>query len=389
MKAVEASMKAMEAKMVQLLENEAKVVQLLEGQDRTFKHTQEMAVRRVIKRDISRGWQGWLDTYTEQRRLENLKRDVVSRLTKPSVVAMFGKWRKDWEGEYLARAAAKLKAKVASQREESQAARAEAAANAAEATAATAEVAGATAAAADAAKKAQEVALRNATLSLEKERYIEHTADMAARRWLRSELKRAWLRWWLEWRGTWEADLARFQQGGPTIEDILARKVAAKLAELADIEESVEHRARHGELMSEAQLRFARKDMEVAVAWAKSATEYAEEEAQRADAAEARAEAAEGMLEGFDATEYTTKESFAIMKSTEAMERAAKAMAKAEAAEANAMQRTETAVAEAAKAEAAAAKAQADASKAKDLVKYLALKDAMRAIPAAAPSPRR
>ena len=414
LKAMEASLKAMEARVMQMLENEAKVAKLLEDKDRSFQHTQEMAVRRVMKRDLYRGWLGWM----EFRRLEILKRQVASRFIQPKIHASFDKWRKDWEGDHLARAAAKVTAKAAAQREEaaraaaaaaraaeaaaaeSEAAKAATAAAKASATAAKAEtvaavakVSGANEAATEAVKRAEEVAVRNATLSLEKERYIEHTANMAANRWVRGELRRAWLCWWVEWRATWEVDLTRIRQSGPTFDDILARKVATKLAELyaehAEVEEAVERRPRNGELMSEAQLRFARKDAEVAVAWAKSATEYAEEEAQRADVAEARAREVETLLEGFDSTEYTTKESFAIIKSTEAMERAARAMAKAEAAEAAAVQRTELAVEQAAKAEAATAKAQADAAKAKDLVKYLALKDAKRAVPAAPPSPRR
>ena len=60
-------------------------------------HTVEMAVRRITKRDVTRGFLGWLSTYDHAKRTERLLRSAAMRLKKPKLSACFAHWRYDWD----------------------------------------------------------------------------------------------------------------------------------------------------------------------------------------------------------------------------------------------------------------------------------------------------
>ena len=42
--------------------------QSLRQREKRIEHTQQMAIKRIIKRDLARGWVGWLENYLDQRR---------------------------------------------------------------------------------------------------------------------------------------------------------------------------------------------------------------------------------------------------------------------------------------------------------------------------------
>ena len=56
-------------------------------------------MRRIAKRDLARGWVGWVEPYLEAKRRERMLKQAGARLTKPKVIASFARWRKDWEAE--------------------------------------------------------------------------------------------------------------------------------------------------------------------------------------------------------------------------------------------------------------------------------------------------
>ena len=65
--------------------------------EKRVEHTKEMAVRRVLKRDLSRGWGAWSDMYLQKRRQQSMLKKASARLTKPKLIHSFVSWKKDWE----------------------------------------------------------------------------------------------------------------------------------------------------------------------------------------------------------------------------------------------------------------------------------------------------
>jgi len=85
---------------------------LAEEKEKRIEHTKEMAVRRIAKRELSKGWLGWLEPYLEEKRRKQLMKNAASRLAKPRVVASFSKWNQDWAAEEQEKATNALKAKA-------------------------------------------------------------------------------------------------------------------------------------------------------------------------------------------------------------------------------------------------------------------------------------
>ena len=181
-------------------------------------HMADMAARRFSRKELARGWTSWMVPYLESKRLQRMMRKVDGRLRKPRVSAGFAHWRIDWEADLRAKAAkeaaeahkAKLQAAIAAQKAEVQSLKEELGA-ARRATALlqpkTNEEVIVHARLAARNAKSEEVLsdeLRAAQdqltsaqqeLDAEKERRIEHTAEMAVRRLLKRELSRGWTSW--------------------------------------------------------------------------------------------------------------------------------------------------------------------------------------------------
>ena len=56
-----------------------------------------MAIRRIAKRELTRGWLGWLEPYLEKKRQQNMLKQAGARMLKPKLVASWGTWRHSWE----------------------------------------------------------------------------------------------------------------------------------------------------------------------------------------------------------------------------------------------------------------------------------------------------
>jgi beta-glucosidase-like glycosyl hydrolase len=88
---------AVEEEMARQMEEE-----LAAEKEKRIEHTKEMAVRRIFKRELTRGWVAWYDLYVEKVRKANLLKASASRLARPKLVACVHFWREDWRAETLA-----------------------------------------------------------------------------------------------------------------------------------------------------------------------------------------------------------------------------------------------------------------------------------------------
>ena len=73
--------------------------QMEEEKEKRIEHTKQMALKRIGKRELSKGWTAWLDVYLEHKRNQNLLKNAGAKLTRPKLVACVQWWRRDWEGE--------------------------------------------------------------------------------------------------------------------------------------------------------------------------------------------------------------------------------------------------------------------------------------------------
>ena len=179
-----------EAELALMAEFEAKMAA---EKEKRIAHTQDMAVKRIMKRDLTRGWLGWLEPYLEEKRRRNLLRAAASRLTKPKLVASFKKWNVEWETEEHAKAQRMLQMKAG------RAAR-DAERNGSELEKALRELEELRAATRD----GRGLELENerslkAQIEAEREKRIEHTKDMAVQRIMKRDLARGWVAWHSLW----------------------------------------------------------------------------------------------------------------------------------------------------------------------------------------------
>jgi len=60
-------------------------------------HSVGLAVRRLGKQQLTRGWQTWLDGWLEQQRRKRMLAACSARLLRPQLAAATAHWRRDWE----------------------------------------------------------------------------------------------------------------------------------------------------------------------------------------------------------------------------------------------------------------------------------------------------
>jgi hypothetical protein len=142
-------------------------------------HTQQMAVKRIGKRDLTRGWVGWYEAWMEHSRKRNLLRAAGTRLTKPKMIASYQLWRTSWraaqEALKMRTLEGRLQAQVTKLSQELEEAR-------------QAMLDG----------RGLEAELQRQMeerLAAEKEKRIEHTKEMAIRRIGKRDLTRGWVAW--------------------------------------------------------------------------------------------------------------------------------------------------------------------------------------------------
>ena len=65
--------------------------------EKRIEHTKEMAIRRIGKRDLARGWTAWFDLYSQIVYERRLLQQAGNKLTKPKMSAAWTAWQKDWK----------------------------------------------------------------------------------------------------------------------------------------------------------------------------------------------------------------------------------------------------------------------------------------------------
>ena len=65
--------------------------------EKRIEHTAQMAARRFIKHDLTRGWASWYYPYAQRARVRMVLRGAAARLLKPKLVGAVQHWRRDWE----------------------------------------------------------------------------------------------------------------------------------------------------------------------------------------------------------------------------------------------------------------------------------------------------
>ncbi len=154
--------------------------------EKRIEHTKEQALRRIGKRDLTRGWVAWHDGWFEEARMKRALAAAATKLVKPKLVACVTHWRRSWEAAEGAKRAMSIEQRMAERlvavsKELEQAKKALAAANAAGFDG-EAEL-----------RMQQEMEER---LAAEREKRIEHTKEMAVRRIARRDLAKGWVAWY-------------------------------------------------------------------------------------------------------------------------------------------------------------------------------------------------
>ena len=61
-----------------------------------IEHTTQMAVRRIGKRDLTRGWVAWHDGYVDETRVRRMLGRAAAKLLKPKLVSAVQHWKDDF-----------------------------------------------------------------------------------------------------------------------------------------------------------------------------------------------------------------------------------------------------------------------------------------------------
>lgn len=86
--------------------------------ERRIEHTKQMALRRIMQKDLGRGWSAWHGQWSQVVRARSLLRKSAAALSKPKLVASFAHWQRDWEVDKAARVAMTNEKKLQEEREQ-------------------------------------------------------------------------------------------------------------------------------------------------------------------------------------------------------------------------------------------------------------------------------
>ena len=67
-----------------------------EEREKRVSHLMQVAARRVGQMALSRGWSGWHDAWSSQRRRMRMLQAAGARLQRPLLSASLSHWRQDW-----------------------------------------------------------------------------------------------------------------------------------------------------------------------------------------------------------------------------------------------------------------------------------------------------
>jgi hypothetical protein len=77
---------------------EAALTKQLEAErERRVEGLKAVAIRRMVLKELARGWSGWFAMYEAQVHQRNLLKKAGARLTKPQMSACYHHWRRSWE----------------------------------------------------------------------------------------------------------------------------------------------------------------------------------------------------------------------------------------------------------------------------------------------------
>ena len=67
--------------------------------EKRIEHTKEMAIRRIGKRDLARGWTAWSEQHLEKKRRAQVLKAAGNRLMRPKLTAGWQHWQRDWAAD--------------------------------------------------------------------------------------------------------------------------------------------------------------------------------------------------------------------------------------------------------------------------------------------------
>ena len=82
--------------------------------EKRVEHLCGMIARRIMKKDLSRGWSAWMEGWEEETRRKRMLQHAANRLSKPGLSVSFERWREDWEEAEAEKAEMQREAREAS-----------------------------------------------------------------------------------------------------------------------------------------------------------------------------------------------------------------------------------------------------------------------------------
>ena len=65
--------------------------------EKRVEHLAQMIAKRIMKKDLSRGWTAWYEKWEDDSRRERMLKNAAARLTKPGLPIALAHWKQDWE----------------------------------------------------------------------------------------------------------------------------------------------------------------------------------------------------------------------------------------------------------------------------------------------------
>ena len=102
--------RGMEAELARQMEE-----RLEREKEKRIEHAKEMAIRRIGKQDLAKGWTAWVEPYLEAKRIERALKAAGARMLKPKLMAGFSHWKGGWEDAKHAKATMSLEQRLGAQ----------------------------------------------------------------------------------------------------------------------------------------------------------------------------------------------------------------------------------------------------------------------------------
>ena len=167
--------------------------QLEKEREARVKHLGQMGLKRIMQQGLARGWTKWHDQWEAYSKNKQRLANSAARLSKPKLVASFVHWQKDWEYEMAAAAKMTHAQLLAAERSKASAAETELAKVREElmqARKAMLEGRG---------MEAERERLAAEQLEAERQKRVEHLAQVGMRRIMQQGLARGWSAWYDQW----------------------------------------------------------------------------------------------------------------------------------------------------------------------------------------------